>query len=165
MIVMNSKKIKPTRKLIIKNPKLQAIRDNLRTVIQLAVNDEWHRLMDLDSLYLEKLRLNKKMLTSHYKRSCQLHEMKEYLLTTFSDSICVDSDGGSSLSASIKGDRVRYTSISQFEKPYDRPYSKRDERYEIQQKWFSLESYKRKREFLEKYQKRMKKALNNSRGT
>ena len=157
---MNTKKIRPTRKLIIKNPKLRAIRDNFRTVIQLAVNDEWHRLMDLKRLYREKRRIDKKELTSHHKRSCQLHEMEEYLTTTLSNSICVDSDAvGSSLSASIKGDRVRYTYITQFEKPYDRPYGKRDERYEVQEIWFSLESYKRKREFLENYQKRMKKSL------
>jgi len=159
MIIMNSKKIKPTRKLIIKNPKLQAIRDNFRTIIQLAVKDEWRRLMDLEGLYLEKVRIDKKELTSHHKRSCQLHAMKEYLITTLSESICIDYAGGSSLSTSIEGDRVRYTSISQFEKSYGRDYGEEDDRYKIQEIWFSLESYERRREFLEKYQKRMKKDL------
>ena len=153
---MNTKKIRPTRKLVIKNPKLKKIRDNFRTVIQLAVRDEWERLMDLRGLYTEKVRIIKKELTSHHKRSSQLIAMEEYLTTTFSESICVCYRNGR-LSDSIKGDRVRYAYITQFEEPYDGSY---DERYKVQELWFSLKYYEENHEFLEKYQKRMKNSIN-----
>ena len=155
VMLMDTKKIKPTRKLIIKNPKLQAIRDNFRTIIQLAVRDEWQRLMDLDSLYLEKRRLSKKELTSHHKRTCQLHAMKESLITTFSHSICV-CDYGSGLSGSITGDRVRYTFITEFDRCYIKPFGVR---YLVEEKWYSLKFYEENREILERLLRGMKKRL------
>ena len=157
---MDTKKIKPTRKLIIKNPRLQAIRDNFRTIIQLAVRDEWQRLMDLDSLYMEKERISKKLLTSHYKRTCQLQAMKEYLLTTFSNSICVCSRAGR-LSDSIAGDRVRYTFIVEFDKCVVDSFGAR---YYVREKWFSLEYYEENHDFLEQHLIEMKNRLKKSPG-
>ena len=157
---MNTRKIKTTRKLIIKNPKLQAIRHNFRIIIQLAVQDELNRLMDLDSLYLEKRRLSKKDLTSHYKRGCQLNAMKEYLLTTYSNSICVSSCVGR-ISDSITGDRVRYSFITEIDKCFIKSYGAH---YLVEEKWFSLKYYEENYEFLEKYLKKMKTQLKQSPG-
>ena len=160
MIKMDTKKIKPSRKLIIKDPRLQAIRDNFRTIIQLAVRDEWRRLMDLHSLYMEKRRINKKELTSHYKRSCQLHELEGYLLTTFSDSICVCSRIGR-LSDSIKGNRVRYTFIKEFDECVVESFGAR---YHVREKWFSLEYYEKNQDYLEQYLIEMKNRIKDSPG-
>lgn len=153
---MNTKKIKPTRKLIIKNPKLQKIRDNFRTVIHLAALDEYDKLDELDDLYREKRRINKKELTSHYKRSCQLHQMKEYILTTFSDSICVCAIPRRLDGKEITGDRVRYTLITEFEECYVESYGAR---YRIQEQWFSLKYYEENHEMLEQHLKKMKMRL------
>ncbi|MBA7670503.1 hypothetical protein ES703_78649 [subsurface metagenome] len=43
--------MKKERKIIIKNPKLQAIRNNLRKIIVLATDDEWWRLNHQERLY------------------------------------------------------------------------------------------------------------------
>ena len=160
VIIMNTKKIKPSRKLIIKDPRLQAIRDNLRRVIQLAVRDEWQRLMDLQGLYSEKLRINKKELTSHHRRDCQLQAMKEYLLSTFSDSICVCSRIGR-LSDSIMGNRVRYTFIKEFDECFVEIFGAR---YHVREKWFSLEYYEKNHDYLEQYLIKMKNRLKKSPG-
>jgi len=160
VIIMDTKRIKPTRKLIIKDPKLQSIRDNFRTVIQLAARDEWRRLMDLQGLYLEKERLRKKRLTSYHKRFCQLQAMKEYLLTTFSDSICVCSRIGR-LSDSIKGNRVRYTFIKEFDECVVESFGAR---YHVREKWFSLEYYEKNHDYLEQYLIEMKNRLKESPG-
>lgn len=160
MIKMDTKKIKPSRKLIIKDPRLQAIRDNFRTIIQLTVRDEWRRLMDLKGLYMEKERLSKKLLTSHYKRTCQLHELERYLLTTFSDSICVCSRIGR-LSDSITGNRVRYTFIEEFGKCVVETFGAR---YHVREKWFSLEYYEKNHDFLEQHLTEMRNRLKKSPG-
>ena len=151
---MNTRKIKPTRKLIIKNPRLQAIRHNFRTIIQLAVRDEWRKFMDLEGLYTEKLRINKKELTSHYKRECQLHALKEYLLTTFSNSICVCSRVGR-LSDNITGDRVRYSVITEFDSCFIESFGAR---FLLEEKWFSLKYYEENYKILE-HRLREKKML------
>ena len=154
---MNTKKIKPTRKIIIKDPRLQKIRYNFRTIIQLAVRDEWHRLHGLESLYREKRRL-KKMLPSHYKRTRQLHEMKEYLTTTFSNSVCICARGGGFGFGhnNIEGDRVRYTFIGEFDECYIESLGAR---YEVEELWFSLKYYEENHEALEKHQKNKRKRL------
>ena len=160
MIKMDTKKIKPSRKLIIKDPRLQAIRDNFRTIIQLAVRDEWRRLIDLLGLYVEKLRINNKLTTSQYKRLCQLHELERYLLTTFSDSICVCSRIGR-LSDSIMGNRVRYTFIKEFDECFVEIFGAR---YHVREKWFSLEYYEKNHDYLEQYLIKMKNRLKKSPG-
>jgi len=53
---MDTKKIKPVKKILIKDPKIRTIRDNLRTVIKFAVIDEYERLKNLGNLYREKRR-------------------------------------------------------------------------------------------------------------
>ena len=153
---MNTKKIKPTKKLIIKNPKLQTIRDNFRTIIQLRVRDEWRRLMDLGSLYLEKERINKKLTSTQYRRDGQLHKMREYLITTFANSICVCARDGR-LSDIVTGDRVRYDLITEYDDCYVKSSGTR---YRIEEKWFSLKYYEENKEFLEEHFKKMKRRLN-----
>lgn len=147
MIIMNTKKIKKTRRLVIKNPKLRLARNNFRTIIKLAVLDEFQRIDSLDSLYLEKLRVRKKLTPTQFKRYNQLHEMKEYLITTFSNSICVCA-GYRDIDADITGDRVRYSYISKFTKDGV-------DYYEIQEKWFSLQYYDTRSQRFESYLKKM----------
>ena len=145
-------KIRPVRRLIIRNPRLKTIRNNLRTLVSLAVLDEYHRLDNLDNLYREKLIINKKLTPSQFRRTCQLHEMKEYLTTTFSNSICVCASRRTVESTNISGDRVRYTLITEFDKDVAKNI---DARYEIQEKWFSLLYYEERSEFLERHLRKM----------
>lgn len=152
---MSTKKIKQTKKLIIRNPKLRTIRNNLRTLIKLAVLDEDKRLSKIRGLYSEKLRINGKLTASQYKRSCQIHEMREYLLTTYTNSICTCASRRV-FESSVSGDRVRYTLITEFDKEV---VGSIGARYHIQEQWFSLEYYEENSRFLENFQKQMKARL------
>ena len=62
---MKSKKI---HKVILKNPRLRQIRNNLRTVLKLAINKELDRLEHLKGLYVFK----KKLTPSQKKRRSQI---------------------------------------------------------------------------------------------
>ena len=150
--IMNTNKIRPVKRLVIRNPRLKTIRDNLRTLVSLAVLDEFRRLDNLDNLYREKLIINKKLTNSQFRRSCQLHEMKEFLTTTFSNSICVCASHRAIESTGISGDRVRYTVITEFDKDVVKSIGAR---YEIEEKWFSLPYYEKRSKFLEGYLRKM----------
>jgi hypothetical protein len=144
---MNTNKIRLIKRLVIRNPELKTIRDNLRTLVSLAVLDEFRRLDNLEDLYI-----GKKLTPSQFRRSCQLHEMKEYLTTTFSNSICVCASRHIMGSTDVSGDRVRYTLITEFDKDVVKNIGAR---YEIQEKWFSLPYYEERSEFLERYLRKM----------
>ena len=137
------------------------IRDNLRTIIKLAVRDECKRLSKLHDLYFEKRRVKDKQLPpSQFRREIQLHYMREYLEKTFVNSICVCAIYGSVYEGgslnTIKGDRVRYSEIHGFGKDGISAYGGR---YEVEEKWFSLEYWEEHADFLERYQKRMLKEM------
>ena len=152
--MMNTYKIKPSRRLVIRSPKLKAIRDNLRTLISLAVLDEYRRLDNLGNLYRDIA--DRDLSPSQFRRACQLHEMKEFLTTTFSNSICVCASHRTVESTSISGDRVRYTLITEFDKDVVKSLGAR---FEIQEKWFSLQYYEERHKFLERYLKKMNKLV------
>ena len=99
---------------------------------------------------------NKKLTSSQSKRSRQVHEMKEYLITTFSDSICVCASLRQ-IDGSITGDRVKYTLITEFDECYSRS---RGARYHIREKWFSMQYYEENSKFLEQHFMKMKERIN-----
>lgn len=76
-------KSKKPRLIVLKDPKLRKIRENLRTILKLAYDDESKRLSQLTFLYLEKNILT----PSQEKRETQLIKMNDKLYHTFKDSI------------------------------------------------------------------------------
>ena len=149
---MDSKKIKPVKRVTIKNPKLRAIKDSLRTIIKLAVIDEYERLKDLGSLYRGKLKLT----PSQKKRKIQLHHMSEYLIDTFSNSICVCASRRRIHDTDIKGDRVRLSIISEYPETI---IAHLRYRYILEEKWYSLQYYQENRKFFSDGFKRMKERM------
>jgi len=154
---MNTKKIKPTIKVIVKDPKLVKIRDNLRTIIKLAVIKEYEQLGKLEDLYSEKRRIKDKQLPpSQFRREIQLEHMRGYLERTFVNSICVGVFYSNVRDGNIKGDRIRYSEIHEFDKDVIDSYGGR---YWVEEKWFSLDLWEDHGEFLERYQKKMLKRM------
>ncbi len=159
---MDTKKIKPVKKVAIKDPKLRIIRDNFRTIVKLAVIDEYERLKDLGNLYREKRRKGHKLTPSQKRRDILLHHKQEYLVTTFANSICVcarrriihDNDTG--------GDRVRVGVISEFE---ENMVPHLGARYFLQEKWYSLQYYEENRREFEEYSRFMQECMDKRPGS
>lgn len=76
-------KSKKPRLIVLKDPKLRKIRENLRTILMLAYNDESKRLSQLTFLYLEKNILT----PSQEKRETQLIKMNNNLMRVYNNSI------------------------------------------------------------------------------
>ena len=155
---MNPKKskIKPVKKVTIKNPKLRAIRDNLRIIIKLAVIDEYERLKDLQSLYLDKRMKGYTLTPSQEKRDIQLHHQSEYLIDTFSNSVCICASRRRIHDADIKGDRVRLSIIWEYPETI---IAHLRYRYLIEEKWYSLQYYQENQKFFDDGFKKMKERM------
>ncbi len=155
---MDTKKIKPVKKIIIRNPRLRAIRDNLRAIIKLAVIDEYKRLTDLRVPYQEK----EKLTPSQKKRVKLLHWKREYLITTFANSICVCARRRIIHDNDVKGDRVRVSVISEFE---ENMVPHLGARYFLQEKWYSLQYYEENRREFEEYSRFMQECMDKRPGS
>ena len=91
MIIMKSKKI---RKVILKAPELRRVRDNLRIILKLTINEELTRLQKLRILYR-----NKNYLTpSQQKRRSQLSREWNKLYHRFNKSTLQCSNGAGCIS-------------------------------------------------------------------
>ena len=153
---MNTKKIKPVKKLILKSPRLRAIRDNLRTIIKFAVIAEYERLNKLNHLYLEKhmkrysITPSKTLTSSQKKRWNQLHHEQEYLIDMFVNSICVCANHRLIHVNDVKGDRVRVSIISEFE---ENMIPHMGARFILEEKWYSIQYYQENQKFFEEKSK------------
>ncbi len=104
--------IKPPRKYVIHNPRLRKIRKEFRTLIKLAVIDEYDRLRGLEKLYNERQLYNNIELTSaQKKRRGYLSRMRLFLEHCFHSSICVCAYKRGLRDADVSGDRVRCTEV------------------------------------------------------
>jgi hypothetical protein len=92
------------------------IRANIRTIIKLTVIKEYNLLKNLWWLYTEKIMKKYKLMPSQFKCKVQLHRMREYLETTFANSICVCASRRDIHDNNIKGDKTRYSEISAFDR-------------------------------------------------
>ncbi len=155
---MDTKKIKPVKKIIIKNPRLRAIRDNLRAIIKLAVIDEYKRLTGLNILYQEK----EKLTPSQEKRVILLHHKREYLITTFANSICACASHRVIHSNETDGDRVRVSVISEFE---ENMVPHLGARFFLQEKWYSLQYYEENRREFKEYSRFMQECMDKRPGS
>jgi len=99
--------IKPPREYIIHSPRLRKIRRELRTLIKLAVLDEYERLDKLEMLYRNK-EYKEYLNVAQKKRIHYLIYMRQKIKHTFLNSICACARGNSLTHADISGDRVRY---------------------------------------------------------
>ncbi len=159
---MDTKKIKLVKKVIIKNPKLRSIRNNLRTIIKLAVINEYKRLRSLYGLYLEKqmklyaLNPSKTLTPSQEKRVKLLLHKEEYLTITFANSICACASKRVINDNDIKGDRVRVSVISEFE---ENMVPHMGARYTLEEKWYSLQYYQESHSSFEKISRVMQERI------
>jgi len=152
MVIMNEKKIKKTKELVIKDPRLKVIRDNFRIIIKLAVQDKYNQLRSLEGLYVDKLMKNKRLTPTQFRRSIHLHKMQEFLVATFVNSICVCASNRTIFNTNIKGNRVRYSFISEFDKNVSKKFGAR---YMVEERWYSLEYYEKNKIILEEYFRKM----------
>jgi hypothetical protein len=108
----------------------------LRLIFKLAVIDEWERLFKLDSLYLEKVRVNGRPLTdSQSRRSTYLIHLRDYLERSFLSSICVCEKNGK-LRGDVSGDRVRIYEITRLADGFGAIPT-----FLVKKNWYSLEYY------------------------
>jgi len=149
---MNEKRIKMIKRIIVKDPRLKVIRDNFRIIIKLAVQDKYTQLRSLEGLYVEKLMKNKRLTPTQFRRSVYLHKIQEILVATFVNSICVCASNRTIFNSDIKGDRVRYSFISEFDKNFSKKFGAC---YIVEERWYSLEYYEKNKIFLEEYFRKM----------
>ncbi len=159
---MDAKKIRSVKKIIIKNPKIRTIRDNLRTVIKLAVIDEYERLKNLGNFYREKRRKSHKLTPSQEKRVILLHHKQEYLVTTFAHSICVCASRRLIHDRDVKGDRVKVSIVSEFE---ENMIPHMGARFVLEEKWYSLQYYEEYRRDFEERSRFMQKCMEKRSGS
>ena len=79
-------KSKEPRLIVLKDPKLRKIRENLRLILKLAYLDESKRLSCLEDLYREKY-IQIGLTPSQQKRKSQLIRKNNYLMTAYNNSI------------------------------------------------------------------------------
>lgn len=152
------KLLKPSRKFEIKNPRLQAIRYNLRTIIKFAVSDEISRINKMDDIYQDKFdellkrgaikRVEEASTLS--KRSNQLIRQKRFIMETFRNSICVPFHENKIRNANIDGDRMRVTEISVWDHPLKEVGGAH---YVAMKRFYSVEEYNR---FAKSFEKNFK---------
>jgi len=75
-------KLKKPRLIVLKDPKLRKVRENLRIILRLAYLDESKRLSQLTDLYLQK-----RLTPSQQNRETQLIRVNDKLYHTFNESI------------------------------------------------------------------------------
>ena len=85
-------RLKRWRPIIIKDIRLGVIRENLRVLINLAVDAEIKRLDYLEELYRRK-RINHRQTPSQWKRELFIYDKKESIITTLHSSILRCSEG------------------------------------------------------------------------
>jgi len=105
-------KSKKPRLIILKDPKLRKIRENLRIILKLAYLDESKRLDRLEDLYIEKNTLT----PSQQKRDIQLGRMNNNLMTAYDNSILKCSLGAA---CSSYEEAVENGTIDPVERPID----------------------------------------------
>ena len=108
-------KSKKPRLIVLKDPNLRKIRENLRTILKLAYDDEWERLYKLAHLYLEK-DVQKDLTPSQRRREAQLDRGRNKLYHTFKDSILQCSLGAACKSYE---EAVENGTIDPVERPID----------------------------------------------
>jgi hypothetical protein len=107
--------IKPLHVFTVKHPQLKRIRRALRTVIKLAVVDEYKRLTHYIHLYDDK-RFNGNGLTPTQKRRrSYLQHKRTFLKESFKNSIIVAKDDNRLYNADPSGERLRFTEVIEFE--------------------------------------------------
>lgn len=95
---MKSKKWKA---IIIKNLRLRIIRENLRTLLKVAITTEIKRLDHLEDLYRQK-RITNKQVPSQWKRELSIYDKKESLMTARDHSILRCAEGSTCKSIEIE---------------------------------------------------------------
>ena len=85
-------KSKKPRLIVLKDPKLRKIRENLRIILKLAYYNERERLRNLAHLYIEK-NIRKGLTPSQQKRNSELVRKNNKLMTAFQGSILTCSLG------------------------------------------------------------------------
>ena len=157
--------IKPLRVFSVKHPQLKKIRYALRTVIKLAVLDEYRRLTHLIHLYEDKQRNGYGLTPTQKSRKSSLHHKRTFLYESFKNSIIVAKDDNRFSTANTNGDRVRYTDVTEWEKkPWNEFIMKQlnGARFVIKQEFYSLEEYEKYSQyFTETFIQAKKHALNN----
>lgn len=94
---MKSKRWRPIN---LKDIRLRVIRENLRTLMKLAVDAEISRLNDKEDLYRQK-RINDKQTPSQWKRELFIYNKKESLVSAQNNSILRCSEGSTCKSSEI----------------------------------------------------------------
>jgi hypothetical protein len=137
--------IKPLRMFSVKNPQLKRTRRALRTVIKLAVLDEYKRLTHYIDLYDDKWFNGNGLTAAQERRRFYLQHKRTFLKESFKNSIIVARDDNRFSTADVSGDRVRFTEVTEWEdEPWNEDIIKElnGARFIIKHVFYSLEYYK-----------------------
>jgi len=93
-------RLKRWRPIIIKDIRLRVIRENLRTLMRLAVDAEIKRLDYLEDLYRQK-RINHKQTPSQWLRELFIYDKKDSIMTALDSSILRCSEGSTCKSREV----------------------------------------------------------------
>ncbi len=135
---MTRKEIPRPRLFKLTHPRLKKIRTNFRKVIQLAVSEEWHRLMD------EKAKIRAEGMPMRKRKRYRIMNQKaQYLEACYLNSI-ISPGGGAigGLKTDVSGDRVRVFNVKRHGKDFIY-----DPTYVVKKHFPSLDHYFRLRKF------------------
>ncbi len=93
-------RLKSWRPIILKDFRLRVIRENLRTLISLAVDAEISRLNEKEDLYRQR-RINHRQTPSQWRRELSIYDKKESIMKTLNSSILRCSEGSTCKSREI----------------------------------------------------------------
>lgn len=94
---MKSKRWRP---IIIKDIRLRLVRENLRTLIKLAVDTEIKRLDYLEDLYRQR-HINHRQTPSQWNRELSIYDKKESVMASLNNSILRCSEGSTCKSGEL----------------------------------------------------------------
>ncbi len=136
---MVKKNLPPPRLFSLNHPKLIQIRNNFRKVIQLAIHEEWNRLMFImSSLRTGDISPNNK------KYYIKLTQKANYLKECFLNSIISDNSGYIG-GTNIFGDRIRVYIVKTFE---EHSKSLKGAKYVIKKCFFTKKSFEIQKDWL-----------------
>lgn len=142
---MTRSKIPSPREFKITHPRLRRIRNNLRKVIQLAVSEEWQRLMEQKRSLMEKAPHISKLPFRKRRLYYKLTRKANWLEQCYLDSIISQNDGTvGGIDTDVSGDRIRVFSVKSFEW-----YSDKFEgvKYRMRKQFLPVREYEKLKDF------------------
>lgn len=138
---MTRKELPPPRVFKLNHPRLIRIRNNLRKVIQLAVQEEWHKLSNELNSLLEDVSNVKDLPFQKRRLFYRLNEKANWLEQSYIDSIISKKHGNvGGVDTDVSGDRVRVF-IGKTYEDYHKDLG--GAKYVIKKHFFSISEYKR----------------------